>query len=278
MKSSTPELMKFKRLQRRLKESTRAVVGLLEMLWLGTAKNCPQGDIGRFTNLDIAIMCDYDGDPDELVLALVEERWLDEDSEHRLVVHDWHEHCPTHVANNLKRWGKAFANRQNVGQSDNKHSPKDHPKEPPKETPKDNPVGASFLAKPSLAKPSPTEPDQADVCVEPLPATTPPTKTVEDEPVDTSLEFYITGDPKRREWYPPLSLIDRLERAFDTIDVRSELVKAAAYTYSNRNRRKTASGMPKFLFSWMTRTANSSRGPMQRIDKQAQVADFLRSL
>lgn len=156
MKSSTPELMKFKRLQRRLKESTRAVVGLLEMLWLGTAKNCPQGDIGRFTNLDIAIMCDYDGDPDELVTALVEERWLDVHDQHRLVVHDWHEHCPTHIANNLKRWGKSFANHVKENQGEKIGSREEPPKEDPKESTKEPPKDVT----PNLAKPSQTEPNQ----------------------------------------------------------------------------------------------------------------------
>lgn len=273
MKSSTPELMKFKRLQRRLKESTRAVVGLLEMLWLGTAKNCPQGDIGRFTNLDIAIMCDYDGDPDELVAALVEERWLDKDSEHRLVVHDWHEHCPTHVSNNLKRWGKEFANRQTALQHDIKSPPRDDPKEAPKETPKDGPRGASFLTKPSLTKPNQAKPNQVSFCVEPLPASTPT-----DEPVDTSLEFSVTGDQAKPKWYPPIELIQKLEQSFDALDVRSELIKAATWTFSNRNQRKTASGMPRFLFNWLTKAANQTRGAQAASNKKQRTTALLERL
>ncbi|MBN1851106.1 MAG: hypothetical protein JW829_00220, partial [Pirellulales bacterium] len=61
MKQGTLDKLKFQKLQRRLKESTRGTVGLLEMLWLGTATNCPEGDIGRFTNEEIAIICDWDG-------------------------------------------------------------------------------------------------------------------------------------------------------------------------------------------------------------------------
>lgn len=89
MKSGTTELLKFVKLQRRLKESKRGVVGLLECLWLATAKNCPRGDIGRFSNEEIAILCDYEGDPDELVSAMIDCRWLDVDEDCRLIVHDW---------------------------------------------------------------------------------------------------------------------------------------------------------------------------------------------
>lgn len=109
MKPKTTELLKFKRLSRRLNESVRGTVGLLEMLWVGTAKNAPGGDIGRFSNEEIAVMCDWEGDPDALVDALVETRWLDRCETHRLLVHDWPEHAPDYVRGNLKRWGRDFA-------------------------------------------------------------------------------------------------------------------------------------------------------------------------
>ena len=64
MKNNTPELMNFKRLQRRLGVNTAQLVGHLELLWIATAKNAPEGDIGRFSNEDIAIACYWEGDPD----------------------------------------------------------------------------------------------------------------------------------------------------------------------------------------------------------------------
>lgn len=108
MKSNTPESMKFKRLQRRLKATKKEVVGALELLWLAVAKNCPRGDIGKFSNEEIAIEMDWEADHDRLVAALVETGWLDEHDECRLVVHDWAEHAPHHVAGSLKRHGKEF--------------------------------------------------------------------------------------------------------------------------------------------------------------------------
>lgn len=109
MKPKTSELMKFKRLCRRLGESKRGVVGLLELLWHGTATNCPRGDIGKFPDEEIAIMCDYGGEPAELVAALTETGWIDPCPTHRLVVHDWREHAPDYIKGSLKRWGKDFA-------------------------------------------------------------------------------------------------------------------------------------------------------------------------
>lgn len=150
MKSSTPDCMKFKRLQRRLKTCRKETVGLLELLWLATAKNAPQGDIGRFCNEDIAIECDWDGDHDELVAALLDCGWLDPHDECRLVVHDWADHAPNHIANNLKRWGKCFV------------VPKEHPKEPTAEHPMDDPTEdprGRAIAKPSQAEPSVTKPE-----------------------------------------------------------------------------------------------------------------------
>lgn len=142
MKPNTTDLLKFKGLMRRLGESQRGCVGLLELLWIGTAKNAPRGDIGRFSNEEIAIMCDWEGDPDSLVKALVDSRWIDADPVHRLLVHDWEDHCPDYIKGNLKRWNKDFARQSTiVGYSE------EHRSEAAKQPPSD---GTSF---PSLTLP-----------------------------------------------------------------------------------------------------------------------------
>ncbi len=155
MKASTPELLKFQKLMRRLKETRRGVIGLLEGLWLATAKNCPQGDIGRFSNEDIAIMVDWEGDADELVAALIECRWLDMCTEHRLLVHDWEDHCPTYIKGNLKKSEREILTPTSVGQDAPKEPPKEPPKDAPKEPPKDMPTY------PNLTKPNQVNPNQA---------------------------------------------------------------------------------------------------------------------
>lgn len=109
MKSQTPGLMKFKRLQRVLGETKRGTVGLLELLWIETIGNCPDGDIGRFSDDEISIMCDWEGDAAAMIEALVETGWLDRSEKYRLVVHDWHEHVPNYLRGAYAKHNKRFA-------------------------------------------------------------------------------------------------------------------------------------------------------------------------
>ena len=110
MKHKTPDSMKFKRLMRRLRDSKRGVSGLLTLLWIAVQNNAKRGDIGQFSNEEIAIEVDWEGDPDELVEALVETEWLDVHPEHRLVIHDWHEHAPGYIHAWIKSQNTTFAN------------------------------------------------------------------------------------------------------------------------------------------------------------------------
>lgn len=108
MKHGTMDIPKFKRLKRALGESDRGTVGLLECIWQRATKQCPRGDIGRFSNADIAIMGDYEGDAEALVAALVDCGWFDESTSHRLVIHDWHEHAPNWLRGVVKRHHGGF--------------------------------------------------------------------------------------------------------------------------------------------------------------------------
>jgi len=103
VKAGTHNMIKFKRLQRCLKLPLWQAVGLLEALWQLTAKDTPRGDIGRFSDEDIAAWLEYDGNALELTEALEESGWLDYSEEHRLVVHDWHMHAPNYVKGNVSR-------------------------------------------------------------------------------------------------------------------------------------------------------------------------------
>ncbi len=111
MKHSTPDSMKFKKLQRRLGASRVVTAGTLELLWIATLNNAKRGDIGRFSNEEIAIECDWTGDPDELIGGLVGAGWVDESTEHRLVIHDWPEHAPRYIHAWIKSQGTTFAEK-----------------------------------------------------------------------------------------------------------------------------------------------------------------------
>lgn len=138
MKAGTHGMVKFKRLQRRLGLPLWQAIGLLEALWTLTAKDAPCGDIGKFSNEDIAAWLEYAGDHDDLIAALVSSGWLDECEDYRLVVHDWAEHAPNFVKGNYR--DKFVESSKAVGPQGTA------PKGPPLE---DTPQGT---APPSVAK------------------------------------------------------------------------------------------------------------------------------
>ncbi len=75
------------------------------MLWHFTAEFAPMGDIGKFSDAQIAKGCHWGGDPSRLVSAWVATGWLDQCPRVRLRVHDWLEHAPEFVLKSLKRKG-----------------------------------------------------------------------------------------------------------------------------------------------------------------------------
>lgn len=87
-----------------------AAVGLLECLFHFTAQYARRGDIGRYPDNLIAQRCFWKREPETLVSALVKCRWLDEHPEHRLIVHDWHDHADNTVRMALTRRGEVFWN------------------------------------------------------------------------------------------------------------------------------------------------------------------------
>ncbi len=100
---------KMKRLCRRLNLPLWQAVGLMESIWHLTAREAPQGNLGKLSNEDIAIGIDYREDEDILVAALIASGWFDESGEHRLLVHDWPAHADDAVHMRLARARLTFA-------------------------------------------------------------------------------------------------------------------------------------------------------------------------
>lgn len=104
---------KFTKLIRRLRSALpnlpidveTVATGILERLWHFTIVSARRGDVGRHDDDVIAEAVGWFGEPSELVEMLVETGWIDEDSEHRLLVHDWHEHAPAFIKRNIGRDG-----------------------------------------------------------------------------------------------------------------------------------------------------------------------------
>lgn len=229
MKSNTKDLVKFRRLKMMMGAPEYHVIGLLESLWLFTAKNAPLGNVGKYTNEDIAAMVDWQGSADELVRMLTEARWLDEHPSHRLVVHDWHDHAPNYVKANVKQhmggdWSSlrsgVVVDQSTTRSSGLSEAPSDHPSDTPKDTPKDGPSDRpsdtptkSSQVKPSQAqsnlktKPRPVKPNQEKLLVEKTTGSLLPGSLPDDQetnpppkPFEYSADFeaFWTAYPKRR--------------------------------------------------------------------------------
>ena len=71
-------------------------------------------------------------------------------------------------------------------------------------------------------------------------------------PADTRLTFNTTGRPTA--WHLTQAQVDDWVGVYPGLDVLGECRKASAWLAANG--RKTASGMPRFLVSWLNRTTN----------------------
>jgi hypothetical protein len=87
----------------RLGVSKPTAIGHLELLWAFVGKLATQGNIGKYGDGAIARAAEWQGDPTAFVDGLLLAGFLDECGTHRLVVHDWSEHCPSWVRAKAKR-------------------------------------------------------------------------------------------------------------------------------------------------------------------------------
>lgn len=165
MKKGTQDHAKFNTLKAILKVPRYVVSGLLEELWSFAATSAISGDVGRYSNFQIAANMEWDGDPDELINALVESGWLDQDDESRLVVHDWFEHCPDWVKKRISRAEARLvknkpSNRQpETSDSDGQRHPTADNGGQREKTSDNGALTQSSQVKSSQAKPNSAQPD-----------------------------------------------------------------------------------------------------------------------
>lgn len=86
--------------------------GLLERLWHFTLLSAKRGNIGQHDDELIAESVGWYGTPSDLIELLVETEWLDRDDQYRLLVHDWHDHCPVHLKRNIGKLGGFLTQRK----------------------------------------------------------------------------------------------------------------------------------------------------------------------
>ena len=110
MKRGTIEHPKTRALAKQLRCNLAHAVGILECMWHFVARFAPAGDIGRFSDDEIAqaLYWESRAGAQKLIDALVSCRWLERHETHRLIVHDWGQHCEQSVRRYLDRNGQCL--------------------------------------------------------------------------------------------------------------------------------------------------------------------------
>ena len=93
MKRGTPDHPKTAALMANLDISKCHAIGILESIWHMGMRYAPCGDIGKHTDGTIATHIGWGGDVDLLITALLNAGWLEAHQQHRLIIHDWQDHC-----------------------------------------------------------------------------------------------------------------------------------------------------------------------------------------
>jgi len=225
MKRSAPDHPKMLALQERLGCSKIVAVGILELLWHWAMRFAPQGNVGKWSDDAIARGIGWEGDGSALVSALVSAGWIDTDPEHRLLIHDWHEHADQGVKKSLGRAGLDFLSGHDP---DTVQTPSGPPQPQPQPQPLLNCVS---LAPQAAAKPAAAE------------------KVV--------LEFPTFGDSRR--WALTKAQVEEWRTLYPALNLLAECRQALAWIQASPDRRKTARGMKRFLVGWLNRSVNSHR-------------------
>jgi len=101
-----------------------------------------------------------------------------------------------------------------------------------------------------------------------------------DDPI--YLDFLIRDkDPKKRTWYLRRSLLNEFHGAYGKqINVLQEAVEARMWCIAHAEKRKTARGMPSFLWRWFQKAVNQEikkHPPVSSEQAKAEAAQLLRA-
>lgn len=110
MKRGAGQHPKFDLLMRLLSIPRHSAVGIMVLLWDFAATFAKNGAIGGYDDGQLAAICDWKGKPKVLISALTKAKWIDEHKKHRLIIHDWPDHCEDFIHMHLARSGERFAN------------------------------------------------------------------------------------------------------------------------------------------------------------------------
>ena len=89
------------------------------------------------------------------------------------------------------------------------------------------------------------------------------------------LTFPVVGSANGHDWPLTQSQIDAWATLYPGVDVLASCRQALAWALANTTKRKTATGMPRFLVGWLTRDQNRSHTGSPAVDAR-KVAEMKR--
>lgn len=260
MKRSAPDSPKFSDILRELQIKKYEGIGILESLWHLTAKQAPQGNIGRWSDRQIASALDWDKTtPEELIDALVVTKWLERSEEHRLIVHDWHDHADDSIRKMLKYQDLQFLSRQNgesqrISENLREGSDKSGGSQP---KPENIALAGARIARSQSLKPKPEE--NTDSLEPEIPASQPAQRQPPPapDPNDPPILIFPTVGPVKF-WELRASKLAEWQSTYPTINCEQTAMIALQWCRDNPGKRKTAKGMTRFLGSFFTRETDKT--------------------
>lgn len=257
--------VKVKRLKKLLDVPLYCAMGVLESLWQLCMECCDEGDVGKFSNDEIADHIEWDGDADTLINALAESGWLDTCTERRYVVHDWFTHCPKFIHKRVqtrKAREAKKSKRENLERQIRTY---------------DLPSGDMCHNSGTCAQ---DEEHVASIshrivshriesnssCSE---ASTKPLKPAKSEKLPVGIDshvwphFVVSGSvasADKARWTITEGDITEWQKAFPSVDVRAECFRAHVWIKANWGKRKTYTGYPAFFVTWLSKEQNKASG------------------
>jgi hypothetical protein len=210
---------KTRKLQKRL--GKEAVLSLI-WLFLYAAESRPDGDLKGMTGEDIELAADWDGQESAFVDALSDVGFLDGEVG-SYSIHDWAEHNP---------WAASRPKRQEASRKANRIRWASEP----------DPTQIKAESPPPL----PSIPLQTKTsCAEPIGS---PPQVAGTLPLNDNTEYQILKSDEAiwKELYP-------------AVDVRQELRSMKGWLIANPTRRKTKSGIKKFINNWLSKAQNNPK-------------------
>jgi hypothetical protein len=262
MKRSGFDHPKVGRLCKLLGVERFAAVGIVESLWHFTAKHAPAGDVGKWSDAEIAESMGWSRDAGELVKAMVDARLLDELEGARLAVHDWPEHCEDSIHCILARKTEFFADgtKPKLSRLHKSERPEiiaayallESSKTRARTRKRVDPRTAHAshaLAKPCQAMPSQDTSNSSEPAA---PAS---------EPAVSEIFPCVGTGPK--EFPLTEAKVSEYESAYPGVNIRLEARAIKQWCIDNPSKRKTFDGMPRFLNQWFKRVQDRGGGSPQ---------------